>query len=35
MGIMYLDFNEAFDKVSHYVLVDKIEACGLDDVIVR
>ena len=28
--VVYLDINEAFDTVSHSVLLGKLAACGLD-----
>ncbi|PKU29150.1 rna-directed dna polymerase from mobile element jockey- hypothetical protein [Limosa lapponica baueri] len=33
--VIYLDFSEAFDTVSHNILIRKLRKCGLDDGIVR
>ncbi|GAB0191812.1 RNA-binding protein 44 [Grus japonensis] len=30
-GIVYLDFSEAFDTISHTILTEKLVKCGLDE----
>lgn len=30
VGAVYLDFTEAFDTVSHKILIHKLMKCGLD-----
>ncbi|PKU44866.1 rna-directed dna polymerase from mobile element jockey- hypothetical protein [Limosa lapponica baueri] len=31
VDVVYLDFREAFDTVSHSVLIGKLRKCGLDE----
>lgn len=31
VDVVYPDFNEAFDTVSHTILLDKLRKCGLGD----
>jgi len=35
VGVVYLDFSKAFDKVSHNFLLAKLRKCGLDEWSVR
>ena len=35
MDVVYLDFNKAFDTVSHNILLGKLRKCGLDEWSVR
>ena len=35
MGIVYLDFSKAFDKVPHDILVRKLVKTGLDKVMIQ
>ena len=32
---VYLDFNKAFDTISHRILVMKLRKCGIDEWTVR
>ena len=35
VDVVYLDFNKAFDTVSHNIFVMKLRKCGIDDWMVR
>ena len=35
MDVIYLDFNNAFDTVSHDILLAKLRKCGIDEWTVR
>ena len=35
VDVVYLDFNKAFDTISHNILIDKLRKCGMDELIVR
>jgi len=35
VGVIYLNFNEAFDTVSRNILIGKLRKCGLDEGTVR
>lgn len=35
LNVVYLDFSEAFDKVSHNLFINKLEICGLDKTTVK
>ena len=35
VDVVYLDFNKAFDRVSHNILLGKLRKCGMDEWSVR
>lgn len=35
VNVVYLDFSEAFDTISHNILMVEVRSCGTDDWTVR